>query len=111
MDTIIGLGQAGCHIAEKFSNYPQYTIYKIDANLEPDERGNVHSYSVAPQSHPEEYEKNCPDFTNYFENISNDVLFICCGAGYISALTLRVLSHLKNKNINILYIKPDIGSL
>ena len=30
MDTVIGLGKAGCAIADKFSQYPQYKIFKID---------------------------------------------------------------------------------
>ena len=30
MDTVIGLGKAGCAIADKFSQYPQYRIFKID---------------------------------------------------------------------------------
>ena len=33
MQTIIGLGKAGCNIADKFSQYPQYTTYKIDVGL------------------------------------------------------------------------------
>ena len=34
MQTIIGLGQAGCNVADKFAEYPQYKVYKIDAGLE-----------------------------------------------------------------------------
>jgi len=111
MDTIIGLGQAGCNIAEKFSNYPQYTIYKIDTDLEEDHRENVYTYSISSENHPEEYERNCPDFDDFFVNASDNILFICCGAGYISAMALRILTFLKNKKINILYIKPDIELL
>ena len=33
MDAIIGLGSAGCRIADKFSQYPQYEIYKMDVGL------------------------------------------------------------------------------
>ena len=33
MDTIIGLGSAGCNIADRFSTYKQYEIYKIDVGL------------------------------------------------------------------------------
>ncbi len=28
MDTIVGLGKAGCAIADKFAQYPQYKIFK-----------------------------------------------------------------------------------
>ncbi len=31
MDTIIGLGRAGCAIAEKFTQHPQYKVFKIDS--------------------------------------------------------------------------------
>ncbi len=31
METIIGLGQAGCSIAEKFKQYPQYDVYRLDS--------------------------------------------------------------------------------
>ena len=30
---VIGLGQAGCNIADMLSEYPQYKIYKIDEFL------------------------------------------------------------------------------
>ena len=29
MDTVIGLGKAGCAIADKFAQYPQYKTFKI----------------------------------------------------------------------------------
>ena len=29
---IIGLGKAGCKIAELFKEYPQYTVFKIDSD-------------------------------------------------------------------------------
>ncbi len=33
METIIGLGQAGCAIADRFAQYPQYEVYKMDVGL------------------------------------------------------------------------------
>ncbi len=33
METIIGLGQAGCAIADRFAQYPQYEVYKMDQGL------------------------------------------------------------------------------
>ena len=29
---IIGLGKAGCKIAELFKQYPQYTVFKFDSD-------------------------------------------------------------------------------
>ena len=33
METIIGLGKAGCRIADRFAQYPQYDVYKMDVGL------------------------------------------------------------------------------
>ena len=31
---VIGLGRAGCAIAGAFSKFPQYTVYKIDHDID-----------------------------------------------------------------------------
>ena len=48
---IIGLGQAGCKIADCFEKYPQYKIYKIDVEIS----GN-RCYTVPVLESAEEYE-------------------------------------------------------
>ena len=48
---IIGLGAAGCRIADCFSKYPQYNIYKVDVGLKGD-----NCYSVPKCITAEEYE-------------------------------------------------------
>jgi hypothetical protein len=107
MKTIIGLGAAGCNIAESFSQYPQYKIYKIDTNME----DAKNCYSLPSLKSPEEYEAKCPSFKKFFRYVKGDVLFIT-SCGYVSATSLRILEHLKNKcNINILYVKPDLTLL
>ena len=107
MKTIIGLGAAGCNIAESFSQYPQYKIYKIDTNME----DAKNCYNLPDLKSPEEYEAKCPSFKKFFRYVKGDVLFIT-SCGYVSAASLRILEHLKNKcNINILYVKPDLTLL
>ena len=107
MNTIIGLGSAGCKIADIFSQYPQYKIYKMDAGLEEDKN----CFSFKTLNSPEEYERACPSLKKFFRYAKGDVLFIT-SCGYVSAASLRVLEHLKNKcNINILYVKPDLTLL
>ena len=34
MDAVLGIGKAGCAIADVMANYPQYEIFKIDVGLE-----------------------------------------------------------------------------
>ena len=70
MITVIGLGQAGCGIADKLSRYPQYKIYMIDVGIEEAEN----TYSIEKQSSVEEYEEKCPSLGEFFENVEGDVL-------------------------------------
>jgi hypothetical protein len=109
VDTIIGLGEAGCSIANKFANYPQYKIYKIDEGLKGYKKNGI--YTMPTMKTAEEYEEGCPSMKSFFKDVSGDVLFVVCGAGKIASASLRVLEHLKHCSINILYIKPDLDFL
>ena len=54
MDTIVGLGKAGCAIADKFAQYPQYKVFKIDSEgLDSKSKNN---YVLTKQGSPEDYE-------------------------------------------------------
>ena len=107
MDTLVGLGSAGCNIVKKFSQHPQYECYYIDS----EEREEKNFYQVQKQKSCEEYENNCPPFDDFFDNVTDDVLFIVGGSGAISGLSLRVLEKLRDRNINVLYIQPDLQLL
>jgi hypothetical protein len=105
MQTIIGLGKAGCNMADRFKEYPQYKIYKIDTGLEKQAR----SYALEYQSSPEQYEAHCPRLKQFFKGVRKDesILFIT-SCGHVSGASLRILEQLKDKcKITILYIKPD----
>tara|TARA_Y100001963_G_C6718642_1_gene418028 strand:+ start:452 stop:1291 length:840 start_codon:yes stop_codon:yes gene_type:complete len=105
MTTVVGLGNCGCRLAKNFEIYPQYNIYYINTSV-PDTQ--IKNYYKFPEfDHPELYENNCPDFTDFFKDIDDEILFILSGSGYISAASLRILYYLKDKKINILYIEPD----
>lgn len=117
---IVGLGKAGCAIADKFAEYPQYKIYKIDVGAEGDfdflgHYGDAQTkekkFNIKEQSKPEEYEKNTPSMKAFFSDLSGEVLFVVCGAGLISGMTLAVLEQLKAHDVAVLYIRPDINLL
>ena len=126
MDTVIGLGQAGCNIADAFAKYDQYKIYKIDAGDDTSEQSDWSwasyelayvdaekdgVYRIKEQSGPEEYEENCPNLSNLFKNIKGGILFVVGGSGDISGAALKILECLKHCEINILYIRPDLRSV
>lgn len=102
MSVVIGLGNAGCSIADCFSRYPQYDVYKIDTGIE-----GENCFDLQEQSSPEDYERNCPDMGTFFKRVSGDVLFILAGGGKISGAALKILSHIRHCDISVLYIKPD----
>ena len=77
---IVGLGNAGCAIADALSRYPQYTIYKIDTGLEGDfdfidgydeEQRASKSFSLEEQDSPEDYESSTPSMKAFFCDIKD----------------------------------------
>jgi hypothetical protein len=103
---IISLGITAAQIADKFSVYPQYKIYKIMASEE--KAADRKTYHMKPQTSPEEYEKACPSLKTFFRSVKGEVMFIVNGAEIISAASLSILSQLKEKaKFKVLYIQPD----
>lgn len=108
MDTIVGLGNAGCQIADLFAKYPQYSIKKIDVGLEK----TKNSFPLEEVKKIEDYEKKLPNLKYFFRGVRGDILFIVAGGGKVSSASLSVLKHLKNKcKINVLYIQPELSLL
>jgi len=100
---IIGLGHPGCAVANKFVNYSEYVVYCIDTQ----DSGYSGEYiEVTEEETHEAYEDNYKPIE--LEISDEPVIFIFSGAGKISGLSLKLLQGLKNKDIDILYIKPDL---
>ena len=108
MDAVVGLGSAGCNIADKFSTYPQYKTYKIDIGLEKTKT----SFPLQEQKRIEDYEAKLPNLKYFFRGLRGEVLFVVGGGGKVSSASLAILKHLKNKcKISVLYVKPSLGLL
>jgi hypothetical protein len=104
MTTVIGLGSAGCNIAELFEMHKgNFEVKLIDVDIE-----GENCFSLVKQQSPEDYEKNFPDLSNFLSDCREEVILILCGAGNISGCSLSLLRQIKDKKINILYIRPDI---
>jgi hypothetical protein len=111
MDTVIGLGKAGCAIADKFSQYPQYKIFKID--IENISENKKNEKLLKKKTSPEQYETSVPSMRAFLKPSTNNVLFVLSGSGAISGTSLRILEQLSKmkKTVNVLYIKPDVEFL
>ena len=108
---IIGLGKAGCKIAELFKQYSQYTVFKMDSDQKLKRKKNC--FFIPQQGSAELYDAHPIDLKRLKNNLDEDeeVHFILCGSGKISACTLWILHELRDKKINILYIKPDVEAI
>tara|TARA_B100000287_G_C20547636_1_gene747176 strand:- start:209 stop:1057 length:849 start_codon:yes stop_codon:yes gene_type:complete len=102
METIVGLGEAGCNIAEQFAKYPQYKVLRIDSSHR---KGKGFKLLPERQSH-EEYEAHCPSLKAFFRNIQGETLFVVGGSGKISGACLRILEQIKGP-VSVLYVQPD----
>ena len=104
MQTIIGLGQAGCNIADHFSQYPQYNIIKIDTKL----KKAKNTFNLKYQSNPEYYEKKLPAglIKHLHQTVQPHTLFIT-SCGMVSGASLSILEKIKDKTqITVMYIIP-----
>ena len=108
MDAIIGLGQAGCNIADYFSsNHTQYQVYRMDKGIS----NGLNTYTLPNYDNHEEYDQNPINLKFFFTNLRSDVLFVVAGSGMVSGAILRILEQVKNREITILYIRPDVSLL
>jgi hypothetical protein len=106
---IIGLGGAGCRIAESFSQYPEYKgIYKIDSS---EHKGAGKFLKIKEYKAPEDYEKGCPPMKRFFSKLGDEVVFIVGGSGRCSLMSLAILEKIKDRKITVVFVKPDSSLL
>jgi hypothetical protein len=97
---VIGLGKAGCNIAEMFKSYDNYNVLTYDGGK-----------NVPLNESSEGYENGFPN-KKELKKIKNETIwFFVCGAGKIAGATLRLLEQIKENKINIVYIVPDTSIL
>jgi hypothetical protein len=102
---IVGLGNAGCQIANNFQNYEQYQVFCIDV----EDKGYPIFLPVEHQNSHDDYEKNYKKLN--LADCKGETTFILGGAGDISGCSLRVLEQIKNNSITVIYVKPDPAQL
>jgi len=108
MQTVIGLGQAGCNVADQFKQYPEYQILKLDVGLKKTKK----TLGFKLQPSPELYEKKMPrGIDKFLEGVMPETLFIT-SCGVVSGASLRILEKIKKKSkISLMYIQPQLDNL
>ena len=103
MEIIIGLGKAGCAIADRFAHYPQYEVYKMDVGLKRTPR----TYGLKSATSPEQYEDSLGNLKRFFKDVDGDVLFVVGGSGMTSGASLKILEQIKKCRLHVLYVYGD----
>jgi hypothetical protein len=94
---VIGLGQAGQNICKSIENMSKIRTIVLDI-------GN----GITKQTSHEEYEKNVPRLGRKLKlKAEQDIWFVVCGGGMVSASTLAILEQIKDRNVRVALISPD----
>jgi len=104
MISVVGLGNAASAIAEKFSVPPNYNVYLMNDKIA---RSSKYKFKLKTYESPEDYEKSVPNVKKFFKDIDDHVQFIIVGSSYSSNYSLGILEQIKDKRIDVFYIKPD----
>ena len=108
MISVIGLGNAASAIAEKFSDTSNYNVFLMNDKIS---RSSKYKFRLKSYDEPEDYEKNIPNVKKFFKDVDDHIQFIIVGSSYSSNYSLGILEQIKDKRIDIFYIKPDVELL
>ncbi len=104
MISIVGIGNASSAIASKFADIPQYDVYMLNSKIK---KNSKRKFKLKTYENPEDYESNIPDLNRFFTDLKDRVQVFITGASLSSIYSLGILEQIKDKEIDIFYIKPD----
>jgi hypothetical protein len=108
MISIVGIGNAASSIASKFSNIPQYDVYTLNSKIK---KNTDHEFKLKSFEKPEDYENSIPDLGDFFDDVNERIQVFITGASLSSIYSLGILEQIKDKELDVFYIKPDIELL
>jgi len=109
MISVVGIGTGASALVKKFKEYPQYNIYCLHAKE--DKSDDYNSFKLEEYENPEEYENNIPSLKKFFKKIDEHVQVFIVGSSMSSNYALGILQQIRDKKIDVFYIKPDADLL
>jgi len=104
MISVIGIGNVGSAIVEKFQDINNYEAYALNNKVK---RNTKNKFKLKHFETPDEYEQNVPDLTQFFQNIRERTQVFITGASLSSNYGLGILEQLQHTRIDLFYIQPD----
>mgnify|MGYP003627788308 CR=1 FL=1 len=108
MISIVGIGNGASAIAARFGDIPQYDVYLLNSTIE---ENNKRNFILKKYDTPEEYEVNTPDVSKFFKDLKGRTQVFVLGSSFSSIYSLGLLEQIKDKEIDLFYIKPDVELL
>ncbi len=108
MISIIGIGTGASKIAINFASVSNYEVYQLNDKVE---KNTEAEFRIDSYSTPEEYENNIPDLSNFFADIRTRVQVFVVGSTMSSNYVLGILQQIRDKEIDLFYIQPDVELL
>ena len=109
MISLIGIGEAGCNVVSLFEDHKEYNCFLFSEG-----RGNTkYTRDLARVAKAEDCEEKAPKLSSYktLEAVQDRVQVFVCGSSFSANYTLAILEQIKDKKIDIFYIKPDTDLL
>jgi len=101
MRSLIAIGEKATLFAESLKDYPEYTSYCFRHGHKED------CFNIPVFANSERYEEPIADIDEYLKGCCDDVTVIVSGDESINLITLQILEAIKDKNIEIIFLKPD----
>jgi len=109
MISLIGIGDAGCNVVSLFENHKEYNCFFFSGEQE-----NTKWTRKLPKANkPEDCEEQAPKLSSYktLTAVQDRVQVFLCGSSFSANYTLAILQQIRDKKIDIFYIKPDVDLL
>ena len=109
MISLIGIGEAGCNVVSLFEDHKEYNCFLFSAEQE----NTKYTRKLVRVSKAEDCEGEAPKLSSYKtkEAIQDRVQVFLCGSSFSANYTLAILEQIKEKQIDIFYIRPDVDLL
>jgi hypothetical protein len=109
MISLIGIGEAGCNVVSLFENHKEYNCFFFSEG----QQNTKYTRNLTKVTKAEDCEGEAPKLSSYKtkEAIQDRVQVFVCGSSFSANYTLAILEQVKDKQIDIFYIKPDVDLL
>jgi hypothetical protein len=109
MISLIGIGEAGCNVVSLFESHKEYNCFLFSEGQE----NTKYTRKLPRATKAEDCEGEAPKLSSYKtkEAIQDRVQVFLCGSSFSANYTLAILEQIKDRQIDIFYIKPDVDLL